>query len=121
MIKIKILALTAFLIVTFVLFPREFPSQLEELISSSHGNFQAIFIRDSFCITCPDGELVLEVVGNEKNAVFVGEDWSNQDIDNFTRSLQPECPIVISTEEVRDFFLNKGTRFGHIYSISISK
>jgi len=104
--------------VLFILKSHDYPTQLTEHMKLSE-NGQAIFIENSFCLSCPDGDFLIEIAADENNVIFIDEGWSTNDIDNFTRALQPESSIVVSSEELKYYFLKNGKKIGNFYSIQL--
>ena len=109
------------LIIAFFVWPvqERTPKQIKRLKKHAMTDLTIAYVKDSVCIMCPDGQVVFDIANNPKNAIFIANDWTQTDVDNFTRSLQPECDVEISTPELAAYLMKHGKRFGEVWSLRL--
>ena len=95
------------------------PKQIQYHIKSSDGEFVAMLIETSFCLTCPDGELVFDIAREEENVIYLGPDWQEEDVANFIRALQPECEVVVANLDLPPFYHEYAEKRSYVYKMTI--
>ena len=92
-----------------------YPGQIRDLLKGTQDNFTVAYVKDDFCVTCPDGTFVFDLSQQKANVILVDQSWSSTDIDNLARTLKPECSIVVSSKETASFLLREGERSGGVF------
>ncbi|MDJ0840399.1 MAG: hypothetical protein QNK37_28065 [Acidobacteriota bacterium] len=109
------------LIIAFFVWPvqERTPKQIKRLKKHARGDLTIAYVGDSVCIMCPDGQIAFKIANDPKNVIFIADDWTQTDVDNFTRSLQPECDVEISTPELAAYLMKHGKRSGEVWSLRL--
>jgi len=119
--KHGITILSVLVIATLFLWPtrEKMPGVLEQITERAERDITIAYIRDSVCIMCPDGEIAFEIAADPDNVLFVGEDWTQVDMDNLTRSLEPACDVRVSTPDLVAFLMRHGDRRGEVWTFQL--